>query len=230
MKYTILRLYPPPSHYPQATQSISHLRRLLHRILVRHAQPTTQLIREPLIALFAHRLLIVLEELGLLRQLRVAHGARKMVHTPRLVQRRKHIAGNHLIAHKAQVPEQLMVVNLAVGQAALLVVAIAQERLLAFGAHEMLDVPVLAQRRHDALLDRAPACAANRYAHFVVTPQAVQLVHVVGRESRTGFHLACGGVQFDVARRALEVVAVVDFAAEAQRRVVDDAAAEQIEH
>ena len=39
-----------------------------------------------------------------------------------------------------------------------------------------LDVPVLAQRSDDALLNRPVAGAADRYAHLVVTAQTVQLV------------------------------------------------------
>jgi hypothetical protein len=44
-----------------------------------------------------------------------------------------------LIADEAQIAEELVVVSLAVRQTLLLVVAMAEERLLALGAHEMLD-------------------------------------------------------------------------------------------
>jgi hypothetical protein len=66
-----------------------------------------------------------------------------------------------LIADEAQVAEELMVVGLAVRQSALLVVTMAQEWLLTFGTHEMLDMPVLAQRSDDSLFDRTTACATN---------------------------------------------------------------------
>ena len=57
-----------------------------------------------------------------------------------------------LVADVAEVAEELVVVCLAVGQALALVVAVAEEWLLALGAHEVLNTPVLAQRRHHAAL------------------------------------------------------------------------------
>lgn len=132
------------------------------------------------------------------------------------------ITADDLIADEAQVAEQLMVVRFAVGEAAFLVVPMAQERLLALGANEVLDVPVLAERGDDALLDGPAAGAADRDAHLVVAAQAVELVHVVRREARAALHLAGRRVELDVARGAVEVVAVVDLSAEPQRLVVDD--------
>ena len=49
-----------------------------------------------------------------------------------------------LVADVAEVAEELVVVCLAVGQALALVVAVAEERLLALGAHEVFHAPVLA--------------------------------------------------------------------------------------
>lgn len=136
-----------------------------------------------------------------------------MIHAPRFVQRREHVARDHLVAHEAQVAEQLMVVRLAVRQPLLLVVAMAQEGLLALGTHEVLDVPVFSERGDDALLDRPVARAANRDAHFIVTSQTIQLA----------FHFACIRIQFDAAAVAVEVVRMVRFAFELERRaLVDD--------
>lgn len=157
--------------------------------------------------------------------LSVAHRTGKVMDTPRLIQGREHVARNHLVAHKAQVAEQLMVVRLTIGQPAFLVVTMAQERFLALGAHEMLDVPVLAQRRHNALLDGPSTGATNRDAHLIVTPQAVQFVQVVGRIAGTTFDFARRRVQFNAACGAIEVVAVIHFAPESQRLVIDQATA-----
>ena len=49
-----------------------------------------------------------------------------------------------LVAHVAEVAEELVVVRLAVGQPLPLVVLVPKERLLALGADEVLHVPVLA--------------------------------------------------------------------------------------
>jgi hypothetical protein len=50
------------------------------------------------------------------------------------------ITSNDLITHEAQVSEQLVVMRLTVSQALLLIVAVAQERLLTLGTHEMLHI------------------------------------------------------------------------------------------
>lgn len=111
--------------------------------------------------------------------------------------------------------------SLAVGQSLLLVVSVPQERLLAFRADKVLHVPVLAQSSDDAFLDGPATSAANRYAHFVVAPQAVQLVHLVGGIARSRSHLSGIGVQLHAASRAIEVIRMIDLAAEAQRLVVN---------
>ena len=99
-----------------------------------------------------------------------------MVDAPGLVQRGEHVALDDLVAHVAEVSEQLVVVGLAVGEPLALVVLVAEERLLALGAHEVLHVPVLPEGGHHALLDRTAARAANGDAHLVVAAEAVQLV------------------------------------------------------
>jgi hypothetical protein len=188
-------------------------------------QPAPQLGRKLVVALLAHRLQVALVELGLLVHLLVADGTGEVVDAPSLVQGGENIAGDHLIADEAQIAEELVVVSLAVRQTLLLVVAMAEERLLAFGAHEMLYVPVLAQSCDDSLFDWSPTGPTNRYAHLVVTPQTVELVHVVGGEARPTPHLSGGVVQLDAAVGAVEVVRVVHLPPELQRFVVDQSVA-----
>ena len=65
------------------------------------------------------------------------------------------VAWDDTIAGEADVSKQLVVVDLAVGQPLLLVVARSEKRFLTLGAHEMLHMPRLAQRVHHALLYRA---------------------------------------------------------------------------
>ena len=74
----------------------------------------------------------------------------------------------YVVANMAEVSEQLVVVCLAISQPFPLVVAISQERLLAFGADEVLNAPMLAQGGHNSALDRSPARTANRNAHTVM--------------------------------------------------------------
>ena len=74
----------------------------------------------------------------------------------------------YVVANMAKVSEQLVVVCLAISQPFPLVVAISQERLLAFGADEVLHAPMLAQGGHNSALDRSPARTANRNAHTVM--------------------------------------------------------------
>lgn len=87
---------------------------------------------------------------------------------------------------------------------------------------------MFAQRRYYTLLDRSPASTTNRNAHFVVASQTIQFVHIVCHKAGTRFHFTRSRVQFDVARGALEVVAMIDFATEAQRFTIDDATEKNI--
>lgn len=107
-----------------------------------------------------------------------------------------------------------MVMRFAVGKAAFLVVPMPQKWFLAFGAHEMLDVPIFAQSGDHTLFNRTAAGSANGNAHFIVASQAIQFVHVVGRESWTTFDFTCRRIQFNVACGAVEVISVVNLAAE----------------
>lgn len=83
-----------------------------------------------------------------------------------------------------------MVMSFAVRQPALFIMAMAQEGFFALSADEMLDMPVLTQSSHNALLNGTSAGAANRDSHAVMAAQAVKLVHVVGSEARAAFDLA----------------------------------------
>lgn len=116
---------------------------LLEGVLVRNAQTTPQLVREPFVALLADRFLVVLEKLGLLVELLVADRARKVMHAPGLVEGGENVPGDDLVANEAQIAEELMIVRLAVGHSTLLVVPMAQEGFLALGTDKVLHVPVL---------------------------------------------------------------------------------------
>lgn len=182
---------------------------------MRNAQTAPQFVREPLVALLAHRFLVVLEEFGLLVELLVADRAREVVHTPCLIEGGENVTGDDLIADEAQVSKQLMIVRLAVGHATLLVVPVTKERLLTLGTHEMLHMPVFAERRYNAFLDRPTASATDRNAHAIVAPQTVQLVHVVGRVPAAVLYLTCRRIQLGSTRRTVEVIPVVNFTPEA---------------
>lgn len=91
--------------------------------------------------------------------------------------------------------------------------------------HEMLNVPILAECSDHTLFNWTTAGAANGNAHFVMATQTIQFVHIVGRKSRTTFNFTRSRIQFNVARRTIKVIAVIDFATETQRLVVDDATA-----
>lgn len=99
------------------------------------------------------------------------------------------ITSNDLIAYEAQIAKQLMVMCFTVSQSTLLIMAMAQKWLLTLGAHKVLDVPVFAQCGHHTLFDRTTACTTDGYAHFIMTPQTIQFVDIVGSETGTTFHL-----------------------------------------
>lgn len=109
-----------------------------------HAQTTSELTREALVALLAHRFLIILVKLGLLVHFGIANGARKVMNTPGLVQRGEYVATNDLIADEAEIAKQLMIVRLAVGQTTFFIMTVSQKWFLAFSTDEMLNMPMLA--------------------------------------------------------------------------------------
>ncbi len=79
-------------------------------------QAETELSGILLIALLADGLEVHLVELRLDCHLLVAGGAGKVVDAPGLVESREDVALDDLIAHVAEIPEELMIVDLTVGQ------------------------------------------------------------------------------------------------------------------
>lgn len=130
-----------------------------------------------------------------------------MIWAPGLVQGGDRVADNDLVADEAHIAKQLVVVRLAVRQTLLFVVLVAEEGLLALGAHKVLHMPLLAQRSDHSLLDWSSAGATDGDAHFVVAAQAVQLA----------LDLASAGRQLDAARLAVEVIRVVGLALKLER-------------
>jgi len=163
------------------------------------------------------RLEVHLVELALHRHLLVTGGAGEVVDAPGLVEGREDVALYDLVADLAEVAEQLVVVSLAVGQAFPLVVPVTQERFLTLGADKVLHTPVLPQGGDDPALYGSPAGATDGDAHLVVTPQAVQLVELLGRVARPGPHLPGGAGELGAAALAVEVVGTVVLAAEPER-------------
>lgn len=86
------------------------------------------------------------------------------------------ISRNDLVADETEISKQLVIMSLAVSEALLLVMTMTQERLLAFGAYEMLHVPMLAECCYHALFDGTSTSTANRDSHFIVASQAVQFI------------------------------------------------------
>jgi len=185
-------------------------------------EPESHLPWIAVVALLADRLQIDLIELCLHRHLLVARRTSKVVHAPSLVECGEDVGLDDLVAHIAQVPEQLMVVGLTVGKAFPLVVAVSHERLLALGADEVFDAPMFPKCGDHPPLDRTSAGSADWDSHPVVASKAVQLVQLVCSVARPSTHLSgCGG-EFLLAVGAGEVVRVVDLAAEPQRLTVYD--------
>uniref|UniRef100_A0A146LXP1 Uncharacterized protein n=1 Tax=Lygus hesperus TaxID=30085 RepID=A0A146LXP1_LYGHE len=148
-----------------------------------------------------------------------------MVDAPSLVHGSEHISSNHLIADKTKISEELMIMGLTVGQPPLLVVAMPVKWLLAFGADEMLNVPMFSQSCDNSFFNRTSACATDRNSHFIVAPQTVQFIQIIGSIARPAFHFSGIRVQLNPASSAIEVVRVVHFPAEFQRFVVNETVA-----
>lgn len=87
----------------------------------------------------------------------------------------------------------------------------------------MLDVPIFTQCGDHTFFDRTTACTANGNAHFVMATQAIQFIHIVDRKSRATFDFTCRRIQFNIACGAIEVITVIDFTAETQWLIIDDA-------
>ena len=163
------------------------------------------------------RLQVHLVELALHRHLLVAGGAGEVVDAPGLVEGGEDVALNDLVTDVAQVAEELVVVSLTVGQTLPLVVSVPKERFLALGADKVLDTPVLAQGGDDPALYGPPAGSTDGDSHLVVTPQAVELVELLGGVARPGPDLPGGAGQLHAAALAVEVVGTVVLASEPQR-------------
>lgn len=115
-----------------------------------------------------------------------------------------------------------MVMRLAVSQSTLFIMTMTQERLLALGANKMFDMPMLSKRRDDTFFNRPSASATYRYSHAIVTTETIKLVHVVGSIACATLDFTGSWIQFNAATSAVEVITVVDFTAETQRRSVDE--------
>ena len=117
------------------------------------------------------------------------------------------ISRDSLVADEAKVAKKKVVVGLAVGKAALLKMPRTVERPLAFGAGEVLDMPLLSQCINDAfLVDRSATRGAYRQMQFV---QAARTVEFASSLARRRVELAC-------AQCALKVVRMVALAFVAQ--------------
>lgn len=79
------------------------------------------------------------------------------------------ITSNHLIAHKAKIAEELMIMNLAISESFLFVMAMPEKWLLALGAHKVLHMPLFTQSGNNALLNRTSTCATDWYSHLIMT-------------------------------------------------------------
>lgn len=110
------------------------------------------------------------------------------------------------------VTKELVVVGLAVSQTFPLIMTVSQEWFLAFSTDKMLNMPLLAHGINHTALDRAPACAADRHTHFIMTGEAVEFT--------LQFTSVSGQLLTAVA--AVEVVGMVGVVFENERLLLDD--------
>jgi len=177
------------------------------------------------IALFANRLQINLIELGLEAHLLVAGGAREVVDTPCLVQRREHVTLDHLVACVAKVTKELVVVSLTIGQTLPFIMPVSKEGFLTLCTDKVFNVPMFPEGCHHSLLDGSSACSTDGNAHFVMASEAVELVELVGSVPGAGAHLACTAGQLNATACAVEVVWMVDLPPEPQGIPINGAVA-----
>lgn len=182
------------------------------RVVVSAAQAAAQLGGQALVAAAAGGPLVVLVELGASAQRRVAHGAREVVHAPRLVQRREHISSDDLVAYIAKVAKQLMVMLFTISQAFLLVMPMTMKWLLALGTYEMLNMPVFSKSSHNPFFNRAATSTTNWNAHFIMAPQAKQIIHIVSRIAWTILDFSCSMVELNTASRTSKVITMIHLA------------------
>jgi len=174
------------------------------------------------IALLAHWLEVDLVELCLHCHLLVARGTSKVVDTPGLIEGGENVGLDNLVAHLAEVPKQLVVVSLTVGEAFPLVVPITEEWFLALCADKVFNMPMLPKSSHHSLLNRPSACTADGDPHLVVAAKAVELVQLVGSVAGTCSHLPRRGCEFLFTASAREVVRMVNLPTEPQRVSIND--------
>jgi len=91
-------------------------------------------------------------KLALQGELDIAPRAHKMMDTERLVECRNHIPRDGAIANETDIAEQLIEMCLAVRKTILFIISVTVERLLAFGAAEMIDMKLLAECVHDTFV------------------------------------------------------------------------------
>jgi len=145
-----------------------------------------------------------------------------VVDTPGFIEGSENISLDHLVAHVAEVAEELVVVGLAVGKTFALVVAVTQEGLLTLGTYKVLNMPVLSKGSHNPLLNRASAGTTNWDAHFVVAPEAVQLIQIICRVALAGSYFTSCGSQLTAAAYTIEVVGMVDLSTVPQWLTIND--------
>jgi len=115
-----------------------------------------------------------------------------------------------------------MVVCFTIGKTLPLVVPVSQEGLLAFCTDKMLHMPVLPKSGNNSFLYWPPASSADRDAHLIMAPQAVQLVQLVGSVAGPGPHLPGTGGELLATPRTVEVVRMVNLPTESQRLTVNN--------
>jgi len=102
-----------------------------------------------------------------------------MIDAPGLVEGRKNVALNNLIANIAKVPKQLMVMGLTVSKALSFIVAVTQKRFLTLCTHKMLYMPMLSKCSDDPFLNWSPTSSTDGNSHFVVATKAVKFVQFI---------------------------------------------------
>lgn len=126
--------------------------------------------------------------------------------TPSLVEGRHHITIDNSITYEAQVSKQLVVVGLTVCQSLALIVAVPHERFLTLGTHKMLHMPMFPKSCDDSFFNGTTARTTDWDAHFVVAPQAIQLIHFISSVTWTALDLPGVSSQLNPTGSAIKVV------------------------
>lgn len=112
-------------------------------------------------------------ELGLLVHFSVTECTGKVMNTPGFVESSENVSCYDLIAHKAQIAKELMVMSFTVSKTLLLVVSMAKEGFLTLRAHKVLNMPMFAQSLDNALFDRTMTCTADGNSHLIMARKTV---------------------------------------------------------